>query len=93
MKEKKEVVLKTSKLLDVVGEEKDYTNIKKIEKQGNYSKLLEEREPFRDIKRVIEKQERKIRKLEEKIQYLLKHQHDVNGRIVVDIEDIKSTEW
>jgi len=94
MQEKKEKEVKTSTLLDIVGEDWDYNDTNKIDIKRNSSKVLDERKPFSDIKRVIEKQERKIRILEEKIQYLLKHQHDHNnGRILVDIEDIKSTEW
>ena len=81
--------LKTSQILNVVGDF-DRKNIDiDWDKRSSYEAELQKREPFDHIKRKIEKQQKEIKMLREMIGELTQHTHDCSsGRVVTPIKKV-----
>ena len=60
--------LKTSEILDYCGKTRDFDVKTDWDTKYAYEGELQEREPFRDMKRKIERQQEQIKKLEEQIE-------------------------
>lgn len=76
----------TTVLLDFVAKDIPYTLDKERDKQTNYANELEQREPFRDIKRKIDRMSKQIIELNEVVTKLLIHTHHDNGMVVIPLE-------
>lgn len=86
MKEKNKKV-KTTEMLDYLAKKVDYSNTPECEKRTKYQEEIGAREPFSDIKSKINRMETKIQSIEKAVVKLLKHKHDKNEKVVINIED------
>jgi len=84
-KERKYKDVPTSELLDFVGQEISFDQTEEREQKQDYEDELELREPFNDIKRVIDRQTEQLRQLRHAVEKLIDHQHNCDGKPTVDL--------
>jgi hypothetical protein len=77
--------LKTSEILDYCGKTNDFDMETDWDKKYAYEGELQKREPFRDMKRKIERQQEQIKKLEDTVLELIQHTHDSSGKACTPI--------
>lgn len=92
MKEKrKHSEVPTSELLDFIGKDIPFDKEADMKKQRDYRVELEERRPFYDLKRKIDQMQEKLNKQQDIIIQLLKHQHNNDGLVMVEIVRTKES--
>jgi len=78
----------TTKMLDFVGKNYDYGDEKNIELKREYEDEIENREPFDDIKRKLDRQQEQIRELKTLVTQLQNHRHDEkSGNVTVFLQN------
>lgn len=94
MEERKHEKEKTTKMLDFVGKKYDYEDEKNMVLKREFEKELEKREPFDDIKHAIQKQEKRIKELEEMMEKICHHSHNFqDGEIVIPLKTVNRNYW
>jgi len=89
--ERKHKEVPTSKLLDFVGKKYEYTDEKNLELKREYENELENREPYDHLKSKIDRQQKQINEMREKISELLDHRHDThNGNVTIPIKESRN---
>ena len=66
-----------------------YTDENAMRKLQDYEDELEKREPFRPMKRQIDKMEEEIQQLKRAMSILGKHMHNGQGEVVVAVKEIR----
>jgi len=84
--EEKMKKLKTSEILNVVGDFDRGKLDTDWDKKSSYENELQKREPFDHIKNKLQKQQKEIKELQDMIKELTYHSHDVNGHVVTPIK-------
>lgn len=83
----------TSELLDVVGQKANYDKPIDYEKQQDMSDELELRNPFNHIKSKCDRMQKEIEELREVVKHLLTHEHGVNGKPNIPIDNVATNHY
>ena len=87
MNERKHKDVPTSELLDFAGQQIPFEDTDNREKLQEYESELENREPFDDIKRALDRHTEQLRQLTAIVGQLVDHQHNcADGKPSVDLK-------
>lgn len=78
--------IKTTAIIDYINSDISYEETEKMERKNDYKNELENREPFRAMKRKIDNMQDEINELKKEVNLLLSHSHGCDGKVNVPIE-------